>query len=240
MKLNFLHHKQRKTGGRNNLGRLTAFRKGGGHKQTYKYLVQGHHLYALGTSYIIIKSIFNTNAKVSLNLINYKEDLFFNPSILTYIPCIEGQLKGHFSDEIGLGQIAPLIEFKSGDLVSFLNLGDSLPFTYAKAPGSYGLIQSTNFFGSVIKLPSKQLKFFPSSSIGFLGKTKFMVRLKKSKAGVSRHKGIRPVTRGTAMNPVDHPHGGGEGKTRGKLPRSFTGKLTKGIKTRKRIQILSF
>lgn len=228
----------RHTGGRNNTGQLTSYKKGGGHKTSHKYIGKFTIVKKITMPYFVLKKTYVSYNKTFLNLVNYKSDLFFNKAIFTYVPAILGVSSGSWSNSQLVGNVFNLKSLNLGDYISYITTATASIAQYSKAPGSYSkLLKTEKFRGKVIQLSSKEKKVFPETALAVLGRTSGSSTAKRSyKAGTSRHKGIRPVVRGTAMNPVDHPHGGGEGKTRGKLPRTFTGKLAKGLKTKRTIQ----
>ena len=90
MKFYFLNTGLRHTGGRNNQGKITSYRKGGGHKQRYKYISSFLFFLNVNHRYIVLKTFYNLNNKAKVSLINYKYDNFFNPHLFNYMPAIKG------------------------------------------------------------------------------------------------------------------------------------------------------
>lgn len=113
---------------------------------------------------------------------------------------------------------------------------------YSRAAGTFGLILRKNKEFILIKLPSGETKLFPHNVLANIGRVNnlFYSLINTRKAGNARASGRRPVVRGVAKNPVDHPHGGGEGKTSGGRPSvSPWGKITKGFLTKSRNKVIS-
>mgnify|MGYP005839407025 CR=1 FL=1 len=217
-----------KKDGRNKEGRITSYHKGGGHSKKYRIVDWSHMI--KGVFAYVLKKEYDPFRNVYIYLVYYQNGCF------SYHLGIQGVLEGMYlysgkDAPLWLGNNLPLYRYPAGSFVSNVN---SL---YGKAAGVR--CQILKHFGknSLVKLPSGERRVFPSevwSTYGRIGKvySKFE---KKSKAGNNRNKGIRPCVRGVAMNPIDHPHGGGEGKTSGgRLSVTPWGKLTKGKKTKKK------
>lgn len=230
MKINLLKNKLfinkqkklKKHAGRNNQGNITVRHQGGGNKRLYKtffYDVNGYITFGFYNSYnknnnfINVSSIKNSNKSLQNTLsIELK-----NHGILDYI---ENNWKS--LDSYDIGQIINNIEL-------YKNKGAKL----ARAAGSYGQILDFIENKALVKCPSNK-KILINKKCHALQNSTQVNKKKKKKAGQSRWLNIRPTVRGVAMNPVDHPHGGGEGKTSGGRPSvSPWGWLTKGKKTKK-------
>ena len=238
--LKFLKTGASKRGGRNHFGRLTSFQKGGGHKKSYR---------------LLSLNLFQKFLPISLvNSIEY------DPFRSSFIACCFLKETGNFQyiiapQNLKVGTIlsanyglrisndgSPCLLYYSqvGDLLYNININNGPnKYTIASAAGTFCKVikKEISLFYSVIKIPSGSLRTISLASIGFLGKTsnpyhKFRII---AKAGRNRWLGKRPVVRGVAMNPVDHPHGGGEGKSAGGRP-SVTpwGFPTKGKPTKRK------
>jgi len=231
----YLFQKKTKTGGRNIHGRITNFNQGGGHKKKYRFISfkrTPEPIQLISTQYDpnrssligLCKNINNNTFSYILLPENLKID-----SILIYSNEFRNCIIGNYSQIKNIPLALPIynLELKP-------NLGGQL----IRAAGTYGQIikKITSIPNYIeIKLPSGQFKFIHKECIATIGQVSNISHKYKKlkKAGQNRWKGIKPIVRGVAMNPVDHPHGGGQGKTSGGRP-SVTpwGKLTKGYLTR--------
>lgn len=238
-RLKFLTQGKKNQGGRNNHGRLTAFRQGGGQKKSYRLLSTRTLTKML--PYSIVHSVeYDPFRSAFLCCCFLKETGTFQ-----YILAPQNIQKGAFlSANYGLrraqqGSPCLLYYANIGDLLYNVNLNHGpLDYAVARAPGTFCKVLKKEIrqFFSLLKLPSGAFRSVSLSSLGFLGKTsnpnhKFTVL---GKAGRARWLNRRPSVRGVAMNPIDHVHGGGEGKSSGGRPSSTPwGWITKGRKTRR-------
>jgi large subunit ribosomal protein L2 len=218
-----------KTGGRNNRGKITSYHKGGGHKRLYRF-IDFKFKFEQG---LVISIEYDPNRSCKIALIkDIKTDKFF------YIIAPLGLQKGNLisSDKIK--------NFKPGDFsfIQKMPIGSKI-FNLELFPGQGSkLVKSAGTFAKIIQkqkkyskilLPSKEQRLILNSCKAVFGEvsTSFSKNINK-KAGRSRWLNKRPIVRGVAMNPIDHPHGGGEGKTSGgRCSVTPWGKLTKGKKT---------
>jgi large subunit ribosomal protein L2 len=222
-----------KTGGRNNQGRTTSWHKGGGHKKLYRLIDFKRD--KVDVSAVVERIEYDPNRTTFIALIKYDDG---------EIAYILAPQKLNVGDKIISSDKA---DIKVGNCLSLKNIpvGTTVHNVEMK-PGKGGQIarsagNSVNLAGkdagyAQIKLPSGELRVVPlecKATIGVLSNPD-QKNINLGKAGRSRWLGRRPVVRGVAMNPVDHPHGGGEGKTSGgRHPVTPWGKPTKGKKTRK-------
>ena len=218
--------------GRNNHGRLTVYTKGGGHKRKYRLIDFKRHT----SQTAIVQSIeYDPFRTAFIALIKSEEGR------LSYILAPEGlhvgdSVESGAGSSIALGSALPLGEIPIGTLIHNIELKPGKGAQLVRSAGSKAtLIQKDGEFARVVLLSGEHrlipLKCF--ATIGSLSNADHS-NIRISKAGRSRWLGKRPSVRGVAMNPVDHPHGGGEGKTSGGRPSvSPWGKLTKGPRTRK-------
>lgn len=217
-----------RSGGRNHSGRITSYHRGGGNFRKYRVIDWKHMLknrYAC-----ILKKEYDPFRKAPVLLICYDNGFF------SYQLGIHGLeegmylLSGRFVP-LWLGNSLPLRRIPIGSYVS--NVGSK----YGRGAGTRCQIIKHLSKWTIVKLPSGEKKPVLSRKWGTYGRIgSISARFeKKKKAGEKRNLGMRPVVRGVAMNPIDHPHGGGEGKTSGGRP-SVTpwGVPTKGKRTRKR------
>ena len=222
-----------KSGGRNHQGRLTAFRKGGGHKRRYRLVDFKRNSF----SEAIVASIeYDPNrsafiAKVLDTSGSYHYILA--PSGLKIGSKVESGIKV----PIQVGNALPLRNIPVGTVIHNIELKPGHGGQYARSAGAFGVLIQKVEDGKYaqIRLKSKEQRLVPLDCMATVGvvSNPDHGRISLSKAGRSRWLRRRPTVRGVAMNPVDHPHGGGEGKTSGGRPSvSPWGKLTKGPKTR--------
>jgi large subunit ribosomal protein L2 len=223
---------KKNSGGRNNHGKITSYHKGGGCKQIYR-IIDFKRIYAEG---IVEHLEYDPNRTSYIaRIYDYKTNFHYyilapkNLEIGTYI-----QSGPHAA--LKIGNCLPIDKIPIGFLIhNILRRGFSNS-QFIKSAGTFGQLIQRNNQCARIKLPSGEQRLIPITSCATIG----MVsnednKLKKiGKAGRSRWLNKRPTVRGVAMNPVDHPHGGGEGKTSGGRP-SVTpwGKPTKGQSTSK-------
>lgn len=216
--------------GRNNAGRITIWHKGGGHKRLYRYI----DLHRKNTHGIVIGLEYDPNRNASIARV-YNPDNNTNTYILAPTKLKQGHIVRSNSEQNKNGYSQKLRYVPTGQFVHSIPLKLEQEGKLLRAPGSFGKLIKKNNQGAQIELKSGQYKWFHRDtivSIGIIGN--LHLRFKKlSKAGQSRWLGKRPTVRGVAMNPVDHPHGGGEGKSSGGRP-SVTpwGKPTKGKPTK--------
>lgn len=222
----------RKTGGRNNQGKITVRHRGGGHKRLYRMIdFQGRE----GETGKVVNIQYDPNRSARIALVCY------NDGIKTYIVAPAGLKAGDFikcgkDAEIKPGHRLPLGKIPEG--VQIYNI-EMIPGRGAKLVRSAGtlatiMVKSDQY--AQIKLPSGEVRLIDIHCMATIGQVSNpeWKYVSMGKAGRNRWLGKRPSVRGVAMNPIDHPHGGGEGRSKGHLSQSPWGKPTKGYKTRKR------
>jgi large subunit ribosomal protein L2 len=225
----------RKTGGRNNQGFITSRHKGGGHKRMYR-LIDWHRNDRDGEVATVTHIEYDPNRSARIALIKYED------GEKRYILAPDG-LKAGMSVSSGgdaepkLGNCLPLAKIPTGLTIHNIEMQPGGGAKLVRSAGVGAVLTAREGNWAQITLPSGEVRRMPATcraSIGMVGNSDHMnVRL--GKAGRARWLGRRPHVRGVAMNPVDHPMGGGEGRTSGgRHPCSPTGKLAKGGKTRRR------
>ena len=222
---------KKSTGGRNNYGRMTARYRGGGHKRRYRIIDFKRDKEGIPA---VVKSIeYDPNRTARIALVVYKD------GEKRYIIAPDGLKVGQ---EIISGRgVAPevgntlyLDEIPLGTLIHNIELYPGKGGMLARSAGTYAQLLARDGKYAIIKLPSGEIRKILSSCKATIGKVSNPDHnLEKiGKAGRNRWKGRRPRTRAVAMNPVDHPMGGGEGRHSGGHPRSRKGLYAKGKKTR--------
>ena len=223
----------RKKAGRNNTGRITCRHKGGGHKQAYRVIDFKRDKFGIpGT----VKTVeYDPNRNVRISLVVYADGekrYILTPHDLKVGDTI---LSGPEA-EIQVGNALPLELIPLGTIIHNVELipGRGAKMVRTAGAGAQLMAKEGNYV--TIKMPSSEMRMVRKeclATIGVLGNAEFK-NLKIGKAGRTRHLGIRPTVRGVTMNPCDHPHGGGEGKTGpGGHPKTPWGKPALGYKTRK-------
>lgn len=221
----------RKSGGRNVNGRRTMRYIGGGHKRMYRVI---DFMRDKDDMYATVKSIeYDPNRSARIALVNYEDGekryivapigLKVGQKIISGKNATPEVGNTMFLNDIPLGTIVHNIELKPGK-------GAAL----ARSAGTYAQIAARDGKYTTVKLPSGEIRLVLNTcraTIGTVSNPDHNLE-RSGKAGRSRWLGIRPRTRGVAMNPVDHPMGGGEGKASGGHPRSRKGIPAKGFKTR--------
>ena len=223
-----------KTGGRNNQGKITVRHRGGGHKRQYRLIDFRRTKDGVAARVASIQYDPNRSARIAL--------LHYNDGEKRYILAPDG-LKVGTTVESGpdapptVGNCLPLKNIPLGTAIHSVELLPGRGGCMCRSAGTSATLVAREADWAQLTLPSGEIRRVPSrcrATIGKVGNSDHMaVRL--GKAGRSRWLGRRPHVRGTAMNPVDHPHGGGEGRTKGgRHPVSPTGKPAKGSGTRQR------
>jgi len=226
----------KKTGGRNNLGRITSRRRGGGHKRRYRIIDFKRNKFDISGKVVAIE--YDPNRSSRIALISYKDEE------KRYIIAPDGLKVG---DEV-ISSKENKIPFKKGNALMLRNIPEGMLIhnielkpgkgaQMARSAGSYGRIMAKENNLVSLKLPSGEIRMVADTCLATLGSVgnKTHENIKIGKAGRSRWLGKRPKVRGVAMNPVDHPHGGGEGRTSGgRHPVSPWGTPAKGYRTRKK------
>nr|QJH88434.1 ribosomal protein L2 [Pterocladiophila hemisphaerica] len=221
--------------GRNNRGVITSRHKGGGHKRLYRKISFKRE--NLITSYHVIKVEYDPNRTANIALVtnkNLEKKYIIHPHFLN----IGDIIQSGSSSPIKIGNSLPLYNIPIGMPIHNISLKLEQEGKLVRAAGTFAQIIAKQQKYIIIKLPSSEIKTIPSkchATIGQIG-NKNIKKFSKKKAGRNRWLGKRPHVRGVAMNPVDHPHGGGEGKSPigRRAPSTYKGKKLFGVKTRKK------
>ncbi|MBN2682059.1 MAG: 50S ribosomal protein L2 [Bacteroidales bacterium] len=221
----------KRSGGRNNRGKMTMRYIGGGHKKQYRIIDFKRDKDGMAANVATIEYDPNRSARIAL--VVYKD------GEKRYIIAPNGLQVGQeimsgkgVAPEVG--NTLPLAEIPLGTVVHNIELRPGQGGVMARSAGSYGSLTSREGKYAIIKLPSgeaRKILVTCKATIGTVSNSDHALEI-SGKAGRSRWLGRRPRVRGVAMNPVDHPMGGGEGKSSGGHPRSRKGLLAKGYKTR--------
>ena len=226
----------KKTGGRNNLGRITSRRRGGGHKRRYRIIDFKRNKFDVEGKVLSIE--YDPNRSSRIALIEYSDGekrYIIAPEKLK----VGSKIISSNLDQLpfNIGNAMPIGKIPDGMLIHNIEFKPGKGAQIARSAGSYARIMANEEGYVTIKLPSGEMRMILEkclATIGIVG-NKSHENIVIGKAGRSRWLGKRPKVRGVAMNPVDHPHGGGEGKTSGgRHPVSPSGVPAKGFKTRKK------
>tara|TARA_B100001123_G_scaffold431269_1_gene552490 strand:- start:1899 stop:2723 length:825 start_codon:yes stop_codon:yes gene_type:complete len=220
------------TGGRNNLGRITSRHKGAGHKQKYRQIDFYRKKDDMKAK--IERIEYDPNRSGYLALIKY-EDNVRNYIIAPDKISIGDEIVSGRNKDIKIGNCMPLMDIPPGTDIHNIELNPNSGGKIARSAGSSAQISGSDDNYCIIKLGSGEVRKIINTARATIGTVSNAdhQNIKIGKAGRNRWKGIRPQSRGVVMNPVDHPHGGGEGKTSGgRDPVSPWGQSAKGLKTR--------
>ncbi len=224
-----------RTSGRNNQGRMTIERRGGGHKQHYR-LIDFKRNDKDGIAARVERLEYDPNRTAHLALLVYKD------GEKRYIIAPKGLKAGDevmsgASAEIKVGNCLPMKFIPQGSVVHCVEMKLGRGAQLVRTAGARAQLIAKDAGYVTLRLQSGEMRKVLETcraTVGEVGFSEHSLRV-LGKAGAARHRGIRPTVRGVAMNPVDHPHGGGEGRTSGgRHPVSAKGLPTKGYKTRKR------
>ena len=222
----------KKSGGRNNTGKMTMRYIGGGHKRRYRVIDFKRNKEGIPAVVNSIEYDPNRTARIAL--------LFYKDGEKRYIIAPEGLNVG---DEIvsgkgvqpNVGNALYLSEIPLGTIIHNIELAPGKGAAVARTAGAYGQLVAKDGKFAIVKMPSGETRMILltcMATIGTVSNSEHMLT-RSGKAGRSRWQGRRPRVRGVVMNPVDHPMGGGEGRASGGHPRSRNGMPAKGYKTRK-------
>ncbi|MCH7806802.1 MAG: 50S ribosomal protein L2 [Proteobacteria bacterium] len=221
-----------KTGGRNNLGRITARRRGGGHKRAYRLVDFKRRKWDIPA--IIERIEYDPNRTAFIALIKYQD------GELAYILApqrvkVGDQVVAGEKVDVVPGNAMPLESMPIGTIVHNVELKPGKGGQIARAAGAYVHLVGRDAGYAILRLMSGEQRIVRGECMATIGAVSNPdnQNITLAKAGRNRWRGKRPSVRGVAMNPVDHPHGGGEGRTSGgRHPVTPWGKSTKGKKTR--------
>ena len=221
----------KKSGGRNDSGKMTMRYTGGGHKKRYRLIDFKRTKHGVPATVKTIEYDPNRTARIAL--------LHYADGEKTYIIAPAGiQVGTVVNSGPGIapevGNCLPLSEIPLGTIIHNIELQPGAGAVLARSAGSYAQLVAREARYATIKLPSGELRMVLVNCVATVGTVSNSdhMNVNLGKAGRNRWLGKRPRVRGVAMNPVDHPMGGGEGKSSGGHPRSRKGLYAKGMKTR--------
>jgi large subunit ribosomal protein L2 len=223
----------KKSGGRNNNGRVTVRHRGGGHKRRYRLIDFKRNKLEVPAKVASIEYDPNRTTRIALlHYVDGEKCYILAPQDLRVGDLVVSSPEA----DIKPGNALPLQNIPTGTLVHNIELKPGKGGQMARAAGAYAQLMAKEGKQAHLKLPSGEVRMVPvdcRATIGQLSNVE-QENVSLGKAGRKRWQGKRPRTRGVAMNPVDHPMGGGEGKSSGgRHPCTPWGVPTKGYKTRK-------
>jgi len=227
-----LLEKKSKTGGRNSNGRITVRHQGGGHKQHYRQIDFKRN--KDGVTATVERLEYDPNRTAHIALLKYSDGerryILAPRNVKAGDVIVSGDVVS-----IKAGNALPLRNIPVGTIVHAMEMRPGKGAQIARSAGAYAQIAGRDGAYVLVKLRSGEMRKILAdcrATVGEVGNQEHSLR-KLGKAGAKRWKGVRPTVRGVAMNPVDHPHGGGEGRTSGgRNPVTPWGVPTKGKKTR--------
>jgi large subunit ribosomal protein L2 len=222
------------SGGRNSYGRVTSRHRGGGAKRRYRTIDFKRQKDGIPAKVAAIE--YDPNRSSHIALLHYRDGekrYILAPQRLS----VGAEVSSGPSAEIQVGNALPLSNIPTGTVVHNVEMTPGRGGQLGRSAGTAIQLAAKEGGYATLRLPSGEMRMVPvacRATIGAIGNQDHE-NVSIGKAGRNRHKGIRPQTRGTAMNPVDHPHGGGEGKTTaGRHPVTPWGVPTLGYRTRKK------
>jgi large subunit ribosomal protein L2 len=224
------------TGGRNSNGRVTSRHRGGGAKRRYRVIDFKRRKDGIPAKVAAIE--YDPNRSAHIALLHYADGekrYILAPQRLA----VGASVSSGDEAEIAVGNALPLSRVPMGTVVHNVELTPGRGGQLGRSAGAAIQLVAKEGKRATLRLPSGEMRMVPldcRATIGTIGNVEHE-NVSIGKAGRNRHKGIRPQTRGTAMNPVDHPHGGGEGTTFGRHPRTPWGVPTLGYRTRKKRKV---
>jgi len=222
-----------KSGGRNNHGRITARRRGGGHKRLYRIIDFRRRKFDVPAT--VTRLEYDPNRTAYIALLEYEDGVqsyILAPQRLSAGDTVIASARA----DIKPGNAMPLSSIPVGTIVHNVELKAGRGGQLARSAGTYLQIVGRDAGYALLRLGSGEVRMVRAECMATIGAVSNadQSNIKIGKAGRNRWLGKRPSVRGVAMNPVDHPHGGGEGRTSGgRHPVSPWGKPTKGAKTRR-------
>ena len=220
------------TGGRNNQGRITSRRMGGGAKRKYRIIDFKRNKFDISCE--VIRNEYDPNRSAFISLVKY-DDGEFRYIISPQKILVGEKIISSRNAEIKEGNCLPIKNIPIGTSIHNIELKPGAGGQLARSAGTSAQIMSKEDVFVQIRLVSGEIRLINKNCLATVGvvSNSDNKNIKLGKAGRNRYLGVRPKVRGVVMNPVDHPHGGGEGRTSGgRHPVTPWGKPTKGKKTR--------
>jgi large subunit ribosomal protein L2 len=222
---------KKSTGGRNNHGKMTSKYRGGGHKKRYRIIDFKRDKFDVSGE---VKSVeYDPNRSAFISLIEYKDGEKRYMVALSGLKVGQSVISGD-SAAPEIGNAMPIDKVPLGTIISCIELNPGKGASISRSAGSFAQLMAKDGKYCTVKLPSGETRMILNTCYATIGAVSNSDNqlISSGKAGRKRWLGRRPRTRPVAMNPVDHPMGGGEGKASGGHPRSKKGIPAKGFRTR--------
>src|SRR5690606_23051061 len=220
-------------GGRNNMGRITARFQGGGHKRTYRVIDFKRRKFDIAGT--VERLEYDPNRTAFIALIKYEDGELSYILAPQRLAVGDRVVSGEKAIDVKPGNAMPLSAMPVGTIIHNVEMKPGKGGQIARSAGTYAQLVGRDQGRAILRLNSGEQRVVPGACLATVGAVSNPDHgnVNLGKAGRSRWMGKRPHNRGVTMNPVDHPHGGGEGRTSGgRHPVSPWGKPTKGMKTR--------
>ena len=221
--------------GRNNHGHITVRHKSGGHKKSYRIIDFKRNKYDIEA--VVERIEYDPNRTAFIALIKYSDGVYSYIIAPHKLKVEDKIISSRQLVDIKIGNSMPLSVIPIGSIIHNIELKPGCGAAVSRSAGTYSQLVGKDSGYGLLKMQSGEIRLFLLECMAVIGSVSNPdnKNISIGKAGRSRWMGIRPTVRGVAMNPVDHPHGGGEGRTSGgRHPVSPTGKSAKGKKTRSR------
>jgi large subunit ribosomal protein L2 len=223
----------KRSSGRNSDGHVTSRHRGGGHKRLYRTIDFKRDKFDVPATVATIE--YDPNRSANIALLHYADGekrYILAPAGLG----VGDQVLAGVRVDVRVGNTMPMGNIPLGTLVHNVEVKPGKGGQMVRSAGASAQIMAKEGKYTTLRMPSGEMRMVLSSCLATIGQVgnSDHSNIKIGKAGRARWQGVRPQTRGTAMNPVDHPHGGGEGRNKGRHPVSPWGWPTKGAKTRGR------
>jgi large subunit ribosomal protein L2 len=232
--LKILTTKVGESAGHNNMGHITVRHKSGGHKKSFRVIDFKRDKFDVQAKVERIE--YDPNRTAFIALIKYSDGIFSYIIAPHKLEVGDEIMSSKGLIDVKIGNTMPLSVIPIGSIIHNIELKPKCGGSVSRSAGSYSQLVGKDDGYALIKMQSGEIRLFLLDCLATIGSVSNLdnKNISIGKAGRSRWLGIRPTVRGVVMNPVDHPHGGGEGKTSGgRHPVSPTGKSAKGKKTRK-------
>ena len=207
--------------GRNNSGKITVWHKGGGHKKRYRIINFSRTFHSTGFV-VSLEYDPNRNAHIAAVFDPTNKKFFYMVALKfqeigDLVQCSDFK-DANIEEALTLGSSAPMLIIPEGSFVNCISTKFNKPAQFSRSAGAFSIIKEKTETHTIVELSSGMLKRIPHNSyatVGIVSNDLFLLT-NRGKAGRSRWLNVWPTVRGVAMNPIDHPHGGGEGKKSGK------------------------
>jgi len=233
--MKMLTTKVKEHSGRNNMGHITVRHKSAGHKKSFRVIDFKRDRYDITA--IVERVEYDPNRTSFICLLKYLDGVYSYIISPHKISIGDKIMSSRDLIDVKIGNCMPLSVIPIGTIVHNIELKPGCGGAVSRAAGTYSQLVGKDGGYGLLKMQSGEIRLFSLDCLATVGSVSNLdnKNISLGKAGRSRWLGIRPTVRGVVMNPVDHPHGGGEGKTSGgRHPVSPTGKSAKGKITRKR------